>query len=407
MPTYSNLKFSRADSVSMIEPAGKSHSSGITIRFVLAWHVISLCQNGKVINVSTFNKAFFADLKNSNIEESLIFLPETFWPDLKAINEKSVVLFKLSESDILEKLGVFFDHWAQTTLEFLIAIENINAVDMQYGNESESDTLKELDNFLPKANERILASLENEIKKLNVSNPDNPLFCPVSLYQGIDGGRMEVSHTRTLGWLLDPKATKSHEFVAALMLKAFLEHADKAFADRITQVTSVKTEFVAQDFEKHGAKQKKNRKYGRLDIIIKCKLRNPEEETDGVVLVEAKVNVKKEEDQLEWYKQWLAKYCEENHLKSCNILMVFLSRNKGTDRALWKNLSYLELFESFSKVLSSNTNKHGYHFLRYYLAGIMMDILEWPLPISVNTKTEPFAWQLAVLIIPEKHGGTK
>lgn len=344
------------------------------------------------------NEQFFSDLKNAYFGESLVILTEAFWCDLNALNVNSDFSHLPMESNILEKLGGFFDHWAKNTVAFLKAIENIHEMDMQYIDESEGDTLKELDDFLPKCNKKIVVSLKNNIEKLN---DDSPLFCPVSLYQGIDGGRMEVSHTRTLGWLLDPNAMESHGFVDTLMLKAFLEHVDKAFANRIIKVTNVNTEFVAQDCEKHGTKQKKNKKFGRLDIIINCKLKNHEKETNGIVLVEAKVGAKKEEDQLKRYKQWLAKHRVGRRMKNCDILLVFLSQKKDTDKTLWKNLSYLELVESFSKVLSSNTEKTaGYHFLRYYLAGIMIDILGWPLPISSANpqKTEPFAWQLAVLL---------
>lgn len=351
----------------------------------------------KGLNVVKLNENFFSDLKNAYLGESLVILTEAFWCDLKALNVNSDVSHLPMESNILEKLGGFFDHWAKNTVAFLIAIENIHELDMRYVDESEICTLKQLDDFLPRCNEKIAASLKNKIEKLN---NDSPLFCPISLYQGIDGGRMEVSHTRTLCWLIDPGERESHGFSSNVMIKAFLEHAAPEFAGRITQVISVRTELVALGCAKRGSRHKKKKKYGRLDIIINCKLKSNDIETKGVVLVEAKVDAKEGENQLESYEQWLTEYCEENQITEGDRLMVFLSRHKETttNKKKWAHLSYLNLFESFSKVLANNTEKHGYHFLRYYLAGIMMDILEWPLPISVKTETEPFAWQLAVLL---------
>src|SRR4051812_3605913 len=52
-------------------------------------------------------------------------------------------------------------------------------------------------------------------QELACLRPDDPLLCPVGLFEPLDLGRLETAQTRALAWLLDPG--REHGFDSRLL----------------------------------------------------------------------------------------------------------------------------------------------------------------------------------------------
>src|SRR5439155_21468593 len=104
--------------------------------------------------------------------------------------------------------------------------------------------------------------------------------------------------------------------------------------------------------------------------------------TPWVLIIEAKIDAAEGEEQLAKYEDWLARHAPGRHQ-----LLVFLTPTgyRGeSSTGEWQTLTYLDLVRIFREVLGELKDKHGYHFLRYYLAGVLRDICRWPLPIQAD-----------------------
>lgn len=278
---------------------------------------------------------------------------------------------------MFKEIEVFIDKWRDNICELLTSLEEIHD-----SNEEDSLELKELGVFIEELDKGIITILSKRIDGFKEVNPDHPLFCPVSLYQGIDGGRMEISHTRTLGWLLDPR--EKHGFNISL-IRAFLEHVDKDYADKILKISKVYTEKIIKNnkITTRPRRVDRNSSWGRMDICIECILCDDNnKESEGMVVIEAKIGAFERDEAMKIYDNSLK---SKRSVKKNNIRKVFLSQ-KPPRAAGWIHLNYLKMIESLTKELTKYYNyepkPEGYHYLRYYLAGVFVDILEWPLPIT-------------------------
>src|SRR5437867_2303238 len=73
-----------------------------------------------------------------------------------------------------------------------------------------------------KALGRVLTKWRKDcLRELADLHPEHPARSPVSLFGVMEMGRLEVAHTRTLAWMLDPNC--QHGFGDAL-LRALLPH---------------------------------------------------------------------------------------------------------------------------------------------------------------------------------------
>jgi hypothetical protein len=192
---------------------------------------------------------------------------------------------------------------------------------------------------------------------------DDPLLCRISLFRTMEAGRLETAHTRTLAWILDPAKSEQHGFGDAL-LAALLRHlAGRDHLDRL-HVKRVAAEYSLEGVE------------GRLDVLAEGKWERPGETVPWVLVIEAKIDAAEGEGQLDKYDKWL-----EVHSKGKETYRVFLtidgrSSDSGCDE--WRSLSFRHLVQIFRSVYSSLQTAPGFHFLRYYLAGVLQDICGFP-----------------------------
>lgn len=202
---------------------------------------------------------------------------------------------------------------------------------------------------------------------------DDPLICPVSLFRTMDYGRLETAHTRTLAWLLNPKS--EHGFGTTL-LAALLRRVSGRDCFEKLHVKQVVSELPVDGA---GAK-------GRLDVLAEGTWK--EERGGWVLVIEAKVDAWEGEDQLLKYEKWL----QENAAYR-EVFRVFLTPDGSepeTGAEEWESLSFLELVRSFRAVYGGLRRKSGFHFLRFYLAGVLQDVCGLPRNIT-GESADPYA----------------
>jgi hypothetical protein len=205
------------------------------------------------------------------------------------------------------------------------------------------------------------------------SDGDDPLLNPVSLFGTMDYGRLEIAHTRTLAWLL---GDREHGFGHQL-LEALLRHLLNPKGDRIHVIRLGKMESEWVTSSRRPADK------GRLDVIGEGRCaEEPGEEFDWQLIVEAKIDAEEGEDQLSLYEESL-----EADSEAQEVIRIFLTpdgRQPQTGSADWRAVSYLELASVFRRVLPDLKDKPGYHYLRYYLTGVLKDICGLPSDISAS-----------------------
>lgn len=212
---------------------------------------------------------------------------------------------------------------------------------------------------------------QHEILKENWEKipADDPLHSPVSLFGTMGYRRLETAHTRTLAWLLDDK---EHGFGSKL-LEALLLYLLRGRQIRVTKVDKVESEHAIYK--------------GRFDIFAEgCWREEGRGEMRWVLVIEAKIDAEEGKGQLDRYDEWLKK---QKYTSETKILRVFLTprgRECKTKSSEWKSLSFSDLVGVFRGV-SDLQDKPGYHFLHYYLAGVLRDICRFPVPIPEKSES--------------------
>lgn len=201
---------------------------------------------------------------------------------------------------------------------------------------------------------------------------DDPLRGLVSLFRTMDYGRLETAHTRALAWMFDDQ---EHGFGNQL-LEALLRHLLKDRQIRLTHVDQVESEYPVD----YGPARTE---VGRIDVLAKGRWEEMGKEVSWLLVIEAKIDAEEGEEQLSQYDDWLERYPEP-----IEVLRVFLTpdgRAPQTSSAEWQVLKFVDLASVFRRV-SGLQDRPGYHFLRYYLTGVLRDICRLPVPISSHSK---------------------
>lgn len=202
---------------------------------------------------------------------------------------------------------------------------------------------------------------------------DDPLLGQVSLFGTMDYGRLETAHTRTLAWLLD---NRKHGFGSQL-LEALLSHLLNGRQIRLTQVDQVVSEYSVD----RGLARTES---GRFDILAKGRWKEKGKGVAWLLVIEAKIDAEEGEEQLSQYDDWL-----NRHAQQAEVLRVFLTpdgREPRTNSVKWQALKFVELASVFRRV-SGLQGTPGYHFLRYYLTGVLQDICGCPASISPDSES--------------------
>lgn len=202
--------------------------------------------------------------------------------------------------------------------------------------------------------------------------PDDPLLNPVSLFGTMDYGRLEIAHTRALAWLL---GDREHGFRHEL-LEALVRHLTEDRTISQISVSRVESEWpiycgpLAADM-------------GRIDVLAEGKWQKNSTELAWRLVIETKIDADEAEEQLSRYDSWLDPYPERTH----ETLRIFLTpdgREPDTSAAEWRAFSFVELASLFRRVATGLQGRPGYHFLRYYITGVLRDICGVPIPIVPN-----------------------
>jgi len=206
---------------------------------------------------------------------------------------------------------------------------------------------------------------------------DDPLRCPISLFRTMDYGRLETAHTRTLAWLLDPKKNEEHGFGHALLEALLGRLADRDHFDRLN------VDRVVGEYPLEGSAGN-----GRLDVLAEGDWESMGEHVLWTLVIEAKVDAWEGEGQLDKYDEWL-----RSHAAGREKYRVFLTPkgrapDSGTEE--WESLSFLELVRIFRPVYGGLRDAPGFHFLRYYLAGVLHDVCRFPRNVGEDA-ADPYA----------------
>jgi hypothetical protein len=227
--------------------------------------------------------------------------------------------------------------------------------------------------FLAERFRRWRSQTEKDLKGLLRRLPeDDPLRCPISLFATMDYGRLETAHTWALAWLLDP--TKEHGFGSKL-LEALLVHVRRRHLP--VQVHQVANE---RFIDLPG----KSDVTGRIDVLSEGDwIDRDGRRIPWLLVIEAKIEASEGEEQLSRYEDWLDLYEDDRE-----VLRVFLTpdgRSAETAEQEWFPLKFQELAEIFRTASDQLRDKPGYHFLRFYLAGVLRDVCRLAFPIRSET----------------------
>ena len=214
-----------------------------------------------------------------------------------------------------------------------------------------------------------LCLLKEHLEKLP---SDDPLGSPVSLFGTMDYGRLETAHTRALAWLLG-KGEREHGFGFQL-LEALLRH-----------LLHGREIFLSGEIKVEG---EHSTDVGRIDVLAEGFWHEEGNEVPWRLVIEAKIDATESDEQLSHYDDWLDQHAQPG----MHTLRVFLTPNGRTPKTNlvnWQTISFVELASVF-RCVSGLQDKPGFHFLRYYLTGVLRDVCKMSLDLSSDCKN-PYA----------------
>jgi len=189
------------------------------------------------------------------------------------------------------------------------------------------------------------------------ADPNHPIFLPFGLFGTIEFGLKETAYTRALAWLL---GDNEHGFRYSL-LEAVLRTVD-------TSVATIDSANVAAEHHIEG---------GRIDIFCNdCNYVdvNTVEHTCRLI-IEAKVDASESDKQLSNYEDYFD--LAYNDVQNYFVFITPNGRRPETNKTVrWHSMSFDDLFRILWKAGKSNTDAAGFNYLRYYLAGILSDVLD-------------------------------
>ena len=130
---------------------------------------------------------------------------------------------------------------------------------------------------------------------------------------------------------------------------------------------------------------------GRLDVLAEGEWESMGKRDRWTLLIEAKVDAREGDGQLDKYDEWL-----DSHAGHRATYCVFLTpdgREPETGGEQWESLSFLELVRIFRGVYGELRQAPGYHFLKFYLAGVLQDICGFPRNVGCDA-ADPYALAL-------------
>lgn len=241
---------------------------------------------------------------------------------------------------------------------------------------------KRLSDILLSIRKKTIRQFKAELPKTRRAFPDAPIFCPVSLFGTMEFGRLEVAHTRTLAWLMNPDG--DHGFNSVILADLFSEVSGKQNAVfKGIRVTSEKLLAPGRT----ARKKKAAKRSSRADIWVEGHYKEAVNAAwkSFLIFIEAKVEAPEGEDQLGKYDRAIRRHAG----KFDDIWRIFLTpdgREPATAMDYWEPLSFKKLVKLLTRsFIRLSAASPGYHFLRFYIVGILSDILGWSLPVTEDT----------------------
>jgi len=239
------------------------------------------------------------------------------------------------------------------------------AADRGLGFAAVDGDLTELASLLGRIRANAIEKLPGGTKWMETLPKNDPLCCPVGLFDTLDWGLRETAHTRALAWFMDPYG--NHAFGDTL-LRAFLNEAFDLDGDLWLSDVRIASEIPLGDSR------------DRLDILMSGKwvLSGTKAET-WMVVVEAKIDADEGEDQCARYED----QCHDKIAASDRHAFVFLtsdgrapttgSKSGGSE---WIRVSFIKLLALFRRRLDRCAGKPGVEFLRLYMTGVLKDLYQ-------------------------------
>lgn len=226
--------------------------------------------------------------------------------------------------------------------------------------------------------DKILGSLSKDEISLH------PAFQPISLLKVLDGsGLRETAHTRILAWLFNSEEDHGFECTPIRLLLGLLFDQGKfPFAPN----------YILSNIEIEAERALSDGSGRRIDIWITGCARKTEIDVpvNWIVVVEAKVEAEESLDQLVFYEKEAKKWADKvksSQSKHCNPIYIFLTREGKLAKRYKENWLPIT-FEHISRIIwesiKNKAEKPGFHLARLYIAGVLSDVCDWPLPLSVE-----------------------
>ena len=228
--------------------------------------------------------------------------------------------------------------------------------------------LKELSHLLKQIEEPVFASIQKRLEEYRGKHPSSPIFCAATLFGPIDYGRLETATTKALAWLMDP--SQPHEFGSDIARRILSLVEPRRSVDHVTRVIP----------EKIVGKQVKDKHRKRMDIYAEGVW---SDQNRWAMVIEAKIDAIESLEQLGHYEE-----AARDGREWIGIFLTPEGTSPHTEReAKWKVLSFRHLADDMlsyylEQVEVANEKRAGADFLRLFIAGLLRDILELPVPVS-------------------------
>ncbi|WP_295390102.1 PD-(D/E)XK nuclease family protein [uncultured Thiodictyon sp.] len=233
-----------------------------------------------------------------------------------------------------------------------------------------------LDALFRKMRNHCKISLKERIEELSEQDPDNPCFGHVSLFGSMDLGRWETAHTNFLAWLFDPN--QPHGFGSSIIAAVLngLDDDNADFNQEGIRVINSCSEHYVSDAETSG----------RIDVWVEGRI--AVSKIPWLLVIEAKIEASLGDGQLKKYDSRITQWkTGKPNARVFKLLLTHdLNSDDYADRSGWKIWDYQKLVSIIWSSGRHHVDAPGYHLLRYYLTGVLSDVIGWKLPLTQDTE---------------------
>ncbi len=226
--------------------------------------------------------------------------------------------------------------------------------------------------ILGKSRSYLENAINERIERLKIEDPENPAFLSFGLLGGQSLWNIhETMHSKLLAWFLDP--TQAHGF------------GDKLRNSFLSVIESHENSVNELEVSRVNTEWKLPKGNERIDIVIECTNRN-DRSLVTYIFVEMKVRSDEGRDQLEKYDHGIDLWLGND--ESSVAIKIFLTpdrRESETSSNSWIPIDFEYIARELWKSARKEKDAPGYQLLRYYIASILRDICDWPLPIDQST----------------------